>query len=203
MSRNINKALHAVMMALGVAALGAVLAPNASAGCADMPWKTGPANSQRTSSTTPVSYRVASVSRPSGDNPEPAGANIVGMWKFAFVSKNSPGTPDDILIDWGFTQWHSDGTEIINSAMRSPSTQNFCLGVWKKTGPSIYKLNHQALNFDAGGTLIGLAVISEEVTVDTKGDSYAGTFTINLFDTLGNNFARVAGEVTAIRITVD
>jgi hypothetical protein len=47
----------------------------------------------------------------------------------------------------GFSQWHSDGTEILNSS-RPPATSNFCLGVWEKTGPFAYKLNHFALSSD-------------------------------------------------------
>jgi hypothetical protein len=30
------------------------------------------------------------------------------------------------VIDAGFAQWHSDGTEIMNS--HAPATSNFCLG---------------------------------------------------------------------------
>jgi hypothetical protein len=198
MSRNINKAFHALMATLGALAIGVMLAPNAIAGCADIAIK--PGNAQLTR-LRPVAYRVASESGSSADNPEPGGADIVGMWKFSFVVKNSVG--GDIVADWGFTQWHSDGTEITNSAARSPATQNFCLGVWKKVGPSTYKLNHQALNYDAGGTLLGLAVIGEQVTVDKTGNAYSGTFSIDVFDTLGHNLFHLEGQIYAVRITVD
>ena len=200
MRKNINKALHALIAAFGTLAIGAMLAPNAIAGCGDIPGSLG--QPQRATFTT-VAYRMASQSGPSTDNAAPAGADIVGMWKFSFVSMNNRGIPDDTVVDWGFTQWHSDGTEITNSALRSPATQNFCLGVWKKDGPSSYKLNHQALNYDAGGTLLGLAVIGEQVTVDKTGNTYSGTFSIDLFDTLGRNLAHVQGLISAVRITAD
>jgi predicted small lipoprotein YifL len=49
-------------------------------------------------------------------------ASIVGMWKVQLISKgntgHNPSIPDGALIDFGFTQWHSDGTEIQNSAGR-------------------------------------------------------------------------------------
>lgn len=192
MSLRINKVLHAVTMTLGALAVGALLAPNALAGCGDVP--TQPALLK------PAAYRVM---RQSGDNAIPAGADIVGMWKFSFVSKNSPGIPDDLLIDWGYTQWHSDGTEILNSGGRSPATQNICMGVWKKVAGSTYKLNHHALNYDANGTLLGIAVIGEQVTVDKSGNAFSGTFSIDVYDTQGHSLAHVQGLVSATRLTAD
>jgi hypothetical protein len=207
MRLNINKTLHAVMMVVGAVALGAIFVPSALAGCGDLQVVpdsalVNPANSQR-SLYKPAVYRPTSESGSSNDSSVPSGADIVGMWKFSFVSQNSPGIPDDIVIDWGFTQWHGDGTEITNSATRAPATQNFCLGVWKKVGPSVYKLNHQALSYDPSGTLVGVAVIGEVVTVDRTGNAYAGTFSIDVYDLQGHSLAHVQGLVSGARITVD
>ena len=193
MNVSMKKLLHAAV-ALGVFAFGTALVPNANAGCMDPPLKVS-FNSPRTSSITPVSYRLTRAPGPSSDN-APAGADLVGMWQFAFVVNGQ-------LNDWGFTQFHSDGTEITNSALRAPATGNFCLGVWKKTGPSTYKVTHRALSYDPGGTLIGLAVIGEEVMVDKKGDTYTGTFTLDFFDSLGHNIGHAAGDIKAQRISVD
>src|SRR6266446_4003238 len=62
---------------------------------------------------------------------------IVGFWKVKFLSEGNSGIglPDGAVIDNAFVQWHSDGTEIMNSS-RPPATSNFCLGVWEKSGPS-------------------------------------------------------------------
>jgi hypothetical protein len=127
---------------------------------------------------------------------EGANHRIVGFWKFKFV------LPDGTVIDNGFVQWHSDGTEITNSS-RPPATGNFCLGVWEKSGPSSYQLNHFALSWDLNGNLIGPAQIREDVTLNHKADQYEGTFTIDQYDVSGNPLAHVAGTVTATRITVD
>jgi hypothetical protein len=118
------------------------------------------------------------------------------MWQFVFLV-------DGQSIDWGFTQFHSDGTEITNSALRAPATGNYCMGVWKKTGPSTYKVTHRALNYDAGGTLLSLGIIGEEITVDKAGDTYTGTFTVDFFDMVGHNVGHGVGNITARRITVD
>jgi len=102
----------------------------------------------------------------------------------------------------GFSQWHSDGTEILNSS-RPPATSNFCLGVWEKTGRSTYKLNHFALSSDLNGNLIGLANIREDVTLDASGNNYSGTFSIDQYDLAGNTLAHIVGNISASRITVD
>jgi hypothetical protein len=65
---------------------------------------------------------------------------------------------------------------------RKPATQNFCLGVWKKNGSSTYKLNHLALSYDDAGNPNGTANIHEDVTVDNSGDTFTGTFAIDVFD---------------------
>src|ERR1035438_8831624 len=79
--------------------------------------------------------------------------SIVGMWNIQFISMgntmHTPGIPDGAQIDFGYGQWHSDGTEFFNSGGRAPATQNFCLGVWQQTGRYTYVLNHFALSYDA------------------------------------------------------
>ena len=121
---------------------------------------------------------------------------IVGFWKVEFV------LDDGTVFDNGFAQWHSDGTEIMNSS-RPPATGNFCLGVWKRSGRSSYKLNHFGLSWDPNGNFIGPARIQEDVTLDHSGNNYEGTFTIDQYDLSGNLLAHIEGQVTATRITVD
>lgn len=127
---------------------------------------------------------------------------IVGFWKAKFVAEGTPGIPDGTVIDSPLVQWHADGTEIMNSS-RPPATGNICLGVWQKSGPSSYELNHFALNFDSSGNFIGPGQIREDITLDQKADQYEGSFTLDLFDPVGNLLSHIAGRVTATRITVD
>ncbi|NYF90522.1 hypothetical protein RBB79_13020 [Tunturiibacter empetritectus] len=151
------------------------------------------------------------------------GASIVGLWRFKFLSEGnltSAGIPDGAVLDQGYSAWHSDGTEIMNSG-RDPLTGSFCLGAWKQTGRSSFKLSHYAMNWsgltvDAKGNvildpktkqplnvLIGPSNISENVTVDGDRDSFQGTFTIENYDPLGKVLIRLTGKVTAVRLTAD
>ena len=132
----------------------------------------------------------------------PAGSGIVGFWHVTFISKGTGFIPDGTVVDMGFSQWHSDGTEILNSS-RPPATSNFCLGVWEKTGPSTYKLNHFALSSDLNGNMVGPANIRENVTLGPQGTTYSGTFSVDQYDTSGNLFVHLVGEVKATRVTVD
>ncbi len=131
-----------------------------------------------------------------------SGEPIVGFWRVTFTSEGTTGIPDGTIIDQAFAQWHSDGTEIMNSS-RPPVTQSFCLGVWKKVGGLHYKLNHFAVSFDPQSNLVGPANIREEVALDPKGNSFGGTFTIDQFDTAGNTLIHITGTITGSRITAD
>jgi hypothetical protein len=105
--------------------------------------------------------------------------------------------------------WHSDGTELMNSGRPAQDGQ-FCMGVWKKTGRLKYKVNHIAwagndtTNAPTGiGSPAGPARFVEDVTLSPDGQSYAGRFTLDAYDTSGNLVAHIVGVMNGHRITVD
>jgi len=137
--------------------------------------------------------------------PEPS---IVGMWHVKFIAMGNEGIPDKTEVDAGYSQWHSDGTEILNSGGRAPSTSSFCLGVWEQTGVRKYSLNHFAIawdptpsNSDPNGVILGPASIRENVTLSLKGNAFSGTFTIIQYDETLKKLAEVKGNITGTRIT--
>lgn len=123
---------------------------------------------------------------------------IVGLWSVQFFAGGA-------MIDFGYAAWHSDGTEIMNSGGRAPSTENFCLGVWEQTGPSTYKLNHFALSYDpTSGALNGRVNIKEDVVLGKSGSDFAGAFTIDVYDpNNGSLLQHVGGRIAGRRVTVD
>jgi hypothetical protein len=174
---------------VGFAALAgtAALAPAAFAGCAG-------------ASTQPSSYEVGSNEAqliPAALlTPANLGAqSIVGLWSFSFVAGGAQ-------IDWGYTEWHSDGTEITNSGGHSPASGNFCLGVWRQSGPNTYHLKHYALGYDPSTGLLAVKVLlTEDVTVDRTGDNFSGPFTEDVYDPTGVTLLQhVAGTATAHRV---
>jgi hypothetical protein len=136
---------------------------------------------------------------------------IVGFWKVKFTAEgNKEGPPDDTPIDSGYVQWHSDGTEIMNSG-RPPQNGDFCLGVWEKTGRSRYKLNHFALgnvidptNPTQIGPPGGPTQIVEDIILSRDGNHYTGMFTLDAYDT--NHVllpgGHIIGVINATRITI-
>jgi hypothetical protein len=206
-----------ITAALGVGVLWAVSVTQASAGC-DYPQQKAAPSPWQQEQPGQGQARFIRTALVTVSNEEPDDAPIVGMWKVAFTAKgNTNGIPDGAPIDKGYVQWHSDGTELLNS-FRAPTTGQFCMGVWKRTGPSTYKLNHFALGWvfnpgapvtgpgTGGATFAGTTNIREVVTLDRSGNSYRGTFTITSYTTDGNLVVPptpIVGIVTGTRVTVD
>ncbi len=129
---------------------------------------------------------------------------IVGTWKEHWISEGSEGIPDGTEIDAGYAQWHSDGTEINVSGLRSPLTGDVCLGEWIKTGARSYRLNHFGVSYDPTGlNLVGPARIQQWLTLDEEGNTTSGKFTIDQYDEGGNLLAHIQGKVIGTRVTMD
>jgi hypothetical protein len=138
------------------------------------------------------------------DAATPHGPTIVGTWKEHWISEGSDGIPDGTEVDAGYASWHSDGTEINVSGLRPPVTGDVCLGVWIKTGPRTYQLNHFGISYDATGVnLVGPARIQQWLTIDPKGNSTSGKFTIDQYDEAGNLLGHVQGNVIGTRVTME
>ena len=173
--------------ASGSLALITLLAGSAKAGCGDQP---EPKGSTLQAKLKPAAFVLADWDR------DP----IVGMWKVQFTSGGT-------TIDFGYSQWHSDGTEIMNSGGHTPATQNFCLGVWEKTGHNSYQVNHVALSYVPSpnppyGTLAATVNIREYVTLDHTGNNFTGTFTIDIVPVSGTGPPQIAGTISGQRFTV-
>jgi hypothetical protein len=202
----LSKHSLALTASLGLAALGATA--RANAGCIDATFQNG--STGGTSSGlrfTPAVYRVdhtagsfVRVGNWHQDN------GIAGMWRFQLVA------PNGAVVDFGYAQWHSDGTEIQNSGLHAPITSNFCLGVWKQIGPGTYQLNHFPLAWDVTGQSPANAIQLTEKVRLTDEDHLTGTFTLKVYvwtstDSLdvapSMPVATVTGTITATRVTID
>ena len=202
--------LRVVPASLGIAIIATVLAPGASAGCADVPARPAAALG-----LNQHSYLVQAAYRPAQfvlvDAPQ--GADVVGLWHVVFTQNANFGGG---LFDDSYAAWHGDGTEIMNSGVHSPAYGNFCMGVWTKSGPSTYTLKHIALDYSmqpvGSTTPTVIVIIREKVTVDRGGNHFTGSFTADIYApyslalpaTPGAHIAQVgAGSVTGDRITAD
>jgi len=192
-------ALRVLTGALGVVLLLSVVSPSATASCGEAS-KFG-ANLHQQSWQGADSLQSDWLLRVADDT-DP----IVGMWHVTFTAEgNAGGTP----LDNALVTWHSDGTELMNSA-RPPQDGDFCMGIWKKTGRKTYKLNHFAwfandtANAPGGiGNTTGPTRILQQVTLSPDGKHYSGTFTLDAYDTSGTQVAHIVGVIAATRITIN
>jgi hypothetical protein len=191
----------AITGTLAMVSLGMVRVAEAPAGCGNF-------EGYKAGAIQPLSWQGTGQFRPGpllliADRDDSVD-RIVGFWKVTLVSKGSPGIPDGTVIDAGFAQWHSDGTEILNSGSRPPASSSFCLGIWKKTGRFHYTLNHFGLSWDTStDSPLSPAQIRQEVELDHGGDSYVGKFWIDQYNVSGHPLVHIEGTVTATRVTVN
>ena len=132
---------------------------------------------------------------PNNEHGAPNGNGIVGLWNVTFTSGGQ-------TVDVAFDAWHSDGTEILND-YTNPIEGNVCLGVWTQTGPRTYRLKHPSWAFDTTGTLQGIVIIRETVTVSPDCNSYKGSYSYDIYDTTGAFVTELTGTLAATRIRPD
>jgi hypothetical protein len=206
MKRNARFAIHA----LQALAVGVALASAASAGCGDLNGLSAPFQFAQPQAAALALRAAVSPSRGSlSNNAMLPTASPIGMWNIQFISlgngSHNPTIPDGALIDFGYVQLHSDGTEIMNSGAHAPATQNFCMGVWVRTGMFTYEVNHFALSYDStSGMLANKVNIREQIALDPSGNELSGAFTIDIYNAAGaQKVDHVAGTIAATRVTVD
>lgn len=169
----------------------------------------------------PALYRpgAASFVRVSDDERRDRGYGIVGMWRITMVSDGTAypvPIPYGAVVDFGTQQWHSDGTEILVSGGRAPSTGDVCMGVWEQVGHRTYRLKHFAMSYASSDTptqqggpvvpaaYVGPGIIRETVTVSPSGKSFEGTFTIDQYAKDEVTLVQhIAGKITGTRFMVD
>ena len=204
--------MRPLLAALVLSVAGFSIANSAQAGCGFVPSPLKPNAWNPSTQASPMlrfaDYRPGSDGRFLLINDDGAWHNdvgIVGMWRFKLVA------PNGMVVDDGYSQWHSDGTEIQNSGVHAPITSNFCLGVWKQVGSDTYQLNHFPLAWDMTGQSPANAIQITETVKLTDKDHMTGTFKLKVYvwttpDSLdvapGGPVATVTGTITATRVTI-
>ncbi len=186
------------MFAFGVLALAA---PAAWAGCGGA---VEPASFSG-DGIKPGDARLIRVDNEQGPNNRPS---IVGLWMIQLNAGSQ-------IVDFGYSAWHDDGTEIMNSGGHAASTGNFCLGVWSQTGANRFHLNHFALAYDptkfsspgdathAPAGLMARINLTEEVVLAPNGKTFTGTFNQVGYDPITNAVIPMfsaSGTISAQRV---
>jgi hypothetical protein len=205
--------MRTLLAALVLSVAGFSISNSAQAGCGFVPPSLKPnvwiPSTQASPMLRTADYRPGEEGRflLIGDDGDWRGdAGIVGMWRFKLVA------PNGVVVDDGYAQWHSDGTEIQNTGLHAPITGNFCLGVWKQVGPGTYQLNHFPLAWDVTGQSPANAVQLIEKVKLTDENHMTGRFTLKIYvwtstDSLdvasGIPVTTLTGTITATRVTIN
>jgi hypothetical protein len=178
---------------LGAAAIFIASAPLAKAGCgrAVLPGLLSPESTE-----TRVAGSNESVD-PRAEKDAAGYQAIMGLW---IVTVSVGGQP----VYQAFESFTGDGLEILNDN-GAPQAGNVCLGVWAPTGKNTLKVNHPSWNYDTSGNVIGTVIIKSQITIDSSGNSYKGTVTVDTYDLNGNKVpgGSFSGQLTAKRITAN
>ena len=188
-------------------------------------WTIAPLAKMSASAAKLMFLRAASpASTKAMPNPVQRLEPIAGLYEVTLIAEGTPGLANGTVVDHGYSVWHADGTELMNSG-RPAGDSNFCLGTWARTGKQTYKLNHFTLSWfqTASGTpdkgspvmpnveyyvnneFAGPGNISETIKLAKDHQSYVGTFTITQYDISGNVVPGfpITGNAYGTRLTID
>jgi hypothetical protein len=154
---------------------------------------------------------LAAAAQGNGSN---GGGSIVGLWQNVMTA--FPGTSDEFVFDFGFQQFHADGTELMISGGVPPTIGNVCIGTWERGSGGVIRLVHVTWNW-AGDEIIGdppTGYFWLEVTLRTneRGRAYTGRFYTASFDLgtgpLGSGGppqegTEFEGKIEAVKISVE
>jgi hypothetical protein len=112
------------------------------------------------------------------------GGAIVGLWQVLMTA--FPGTNNEFIFDFGFQQFHTDGTELMISGGVPPSYGNVCIGVWERGARGEIRLRHVVWNFSGNEVLgdlpSGYFLLEVTLRPDSQGTAYAGTWKAASYD---------------------
>ena len=141
------------------------------------------------------------------------GGPIVGQWQVLMTA--FPGTNDEFVFDFGFQQFHSDGTELMISGGVPPTIGNVCIGAWERGPGGVIVLRHMTWNWAGnevpGDLPTGYFLLEVRLRTDSQGTAYAGTWKAASYDLgtgpLGSGGppqpnSSFEGTLQAVRVTV-
>ena len=141
------------------------------------------------------------------------GGPIVGQWQVVMTA--SPGTAGEFIFDFGFQQFHADGTELMISGGVPPTIGNVCIGAWERRAGGVVQLRHMTWNW-AGNEVLGdvptgYFLLDVTLRPNSQGTAYEGTWKTASFDLgsgpLGSGGppqpgSEFEGTLQAVRISV-
>jgi hypothetical protein len=128
-----------------------------------------------------IAPALAAAAQGAGSN---EGGSIVGQWQVVMTA--FPRTANEFVFDFGFQQFHADGTELMISGGVPPTIGNVCIGAWEREAGGVIRLKHMTWNW-AGNEVLGdlptgYFFLEVALRTNSQGTVYAGTWRAASFD---------------------
>ena len=202
-----SRVLSVVSLSAAVLAAGAI---DARAACMAQQSST---HSARTGAAPLARPGTAPALAAAAQDANSNGGPIVGQWQVVMTA--FPGTSNEFVFDFGFQQFHSDGTELMISGGVPPTIGNVCIGAWEREAGGVIRLRHMTWNW-AGNEVLGDAptgyfLLEVALRTNAQGTAYAGRWRAASFDLgagpLGSggppqSNSEFEGTLQAVRISV-
>lgn len=173
-----SRALSVVSLSVAVLAAGAI---DARAACMAQPTSSYSARAGAGSLARPGTAPALAAA---AQNASSSGGPIVGQWQVVMTA--FPGTNNEFVFDFGFQQFHPDGTELMISGGVPPTIGNVCIGAWEREAGGVIRLRHMTWNW-AGNEVLGdlptgYFLLEVALRTNALGTAYAGTWRAASYD---------------------
>ena len=135
---------------------------------------------------------------------------ITGMWHATFTAMgNEVGPPDNTPIDNALVVFHSDGTEIMNFGAAAAGQQFLSrrleeggqVEIQGESHPMVWQRHYQRTERDRES--FGADENFREHRFESGWEALHGRFTLDAYDTAGNQVAHIVGVISATRVNTN
>ena len=124
-----------------------------------------------------------------------ADKSLVGTWQVAVTPNGAPSFR-------AYNQFNADGTSIEFDNANPPGQQTIAVGPWKSTGERQYQMFEVNQLFDPSGNYQGELHVSARITLDSGGNTFDSSFTVQVFDNHDNLIVQAKGTAKGKRLSV-
>ena len=112
------------------------------------------------------------------------GGRLQGTWQMQITLTDCSG--HTIRSFPSLIEFAAGGTVVESNAGTPQALKTPGEGVWRHTNDHNYAFSFKFFTFNAQNVFTGWTIIAGETTVDTHGDTNAGSATVKVYDTNGN-----------------
>ncbi len=125
------------------------------------------------------------------------GGKLEGTWEMQITLTDCAG--HTIRSFPSLIEFAAGGTVVESNAGTPQALKTPGEGVWRHTNDHNYAFRFKFFTFNTSNVFTGWTIIAGETTVDTHGDTNAGSATVKVYDTNGNLLVSLCAETAGTR----